>query len=98
MYIGGNGSKLLDLATDGMYKESCAEYKILAQLFRDGIRCTLGDKVFATLMNDLDFKIITINKSRQPKEEVAYGLLYDETANIEKLWKNWAIRASARAR
>ena len=85
VYIGGNGSKLLDLATDGMYKESCAEYKILAQLFRDGIRCTLGDKVFATLMNDLDFKIITINKSRQPKEEVAYGLLYDETANIEKL-------------
>jgi hypothetical protein len=85
VYIGGNGSKLLDLATDGAYKESSAEYKILAQIFRDGIRCNLGEKAFATLMNDLDFKVITINKSRQPKEEVAYGLLYDETAAIEKL-------------
>ena len=85
VYIGGNGSKLLDLAAGGNYNENCAEYKILAQLFRDGIRCNLGTKSFEQLMQALDFKVITINKSRQPKEEVAYGLLYDETAAIEKL-------------
>ena len=43
------------------------------------------EPAFATLMNELDFKIITSNKSRQPKDKVVYGLLYDEMANIEKL-------------
>jgi len=85
VYIGGNGSKLLDLAAGGHYNDSCPEYKILAQLFRDGIRCNLGDKAFETLMHQLNFKVITINKSRQPKQEVAYGLLYEETAAIKAL-------------
>ena len=85
VYIGGNGSKLLDLAAGGHYGDSCPEYKILAQLFRDGIRCNLGEEAFESLMRQLNFKVITINKSRQPKQEVAYGLLYEETASIKAL-------------
>ncbi len=85
VYIGGNGSKLLDLAAGGSYGQDRAEYMILAEMFRRGIRCVLGEAAFTSLLASLDFKTVTINKSRQPKKEVAYGLLCDDIAGIEKI-------------
>lgn len=49
IYVGGNGSRLLDLAAAGSFGSDTKLYKLLAQIFRDGVKAGAGSERFKDL-------------------------------------------------
>ena len=82
IYVGGNGSRLLDLAAAGSFGSDTKLYKLLAQIFRDGVQAGAGSERFKDLLDAMDLKIIRIVKSSAPKEEIATGLFCEMAAEL----------------
>ena len=82
VYVGGNGSRLLDLAAAGNFDNDAAFYKLLAQVFRDGVETGAGKEAFKELLDTMELKTIQIIKSSAPKEEIAAGLFFDLSAEL----------------
>lgn len=82
VYVGGNGSRLLDLAAAEYFNSETGLYKLLAQIFRDGVEYGAGSVLFKEILDAMELKTIRIVKSSAPKEEIAAGLFYDLSASL----------------
>lgn len=82
VYVGGNGSRLLDFAAAGNFNDDAALYKLLAQIFRDGVKTGAGGECFKELLEAMELQTIRIIKSSAPKEEIAAGLFCDLSSEL----------------
>ena len=82
VYVGGNGSRLLDFAAAGNFNDDAELYKLLAQIFRDGVKTGVGEECFKELLEGMELQTIRIIKSSAPKEEIASGLFCDLSAEL----------------
>ena len=75
-YLGGNGSKLLTWAGCGTYDEKHKVNKVFKHAFMTGLKQTNPGNNFEDEMSIL--------KTEKPKEEVAYGLVCNESLSDKK--------------
>lgn len=82
IYVAGNGSRLLDMAAGGGFGSDTKLYKLLAQIFRDGVSEGAGAELFKGILDSMDLKVINIIKSAAPKAEIAQGLFSERAAEL----------------
>lgn len=81
-YLGGNGSKLLNWAAGGKFMDDCQVNRIFKDTFVVGVN--IGQNFKYRFENDLSIDerskspystLFTVNCTKHPKQEVAYGLV-----------------------